>query len=692
MTRIPRTLVAALLLITGSAAAVAPRTFRLTTYKDFEEGDSEGVLLSSLGEVASGYTATRTDLAATQVFSSATARDGTVYLGTGDQAEVYAFDGKAVRKLCKLEGVLVSALVAADDGTVYAGTLPGGRLWTVRGGDKPTCSELARLDGADQVWALALPPGKPRLLAATGPSGKLFSVELPSGKNRVVWESGERHLLSMVPAEGGGLLIGTADEGILYHVGEDGSARALHDFAGDEVRAIVRAGDRIYVAVNESDRSKGAPAPPPGAKATGTKIVLPAAPASPPSPQPPGRDRKGKGAVFRLDPDGRVEQVHATSDGFFTALGVDPRGNVLCSAGSSGRVYLLRPDRTVMTVFSLAERQVLTLALGGPHPVLGTGDSGALYALDFTPAKHGRWVSKVLDAAFPARWGAVRFTASGPVTIETRSGNTARPDKAWSEWQALAEVAPGEAGGQHGKARSPGTRYLQLRASLGAEARLLDVAAWYAPQNQRARVSEVTVGEEPASGVARAGRVAGKPRSPVVKVRWKVENPDEDELVFRLAYRLESETNWKPLGGPDPLTAKEWDWNTESIPDGKYLVRVVASDERANPRDEALDFELVSSPWLIDNRRPEVSLKVAGLAVSGSARDSFTPIAEMAYAIDGGEFVPLGARDRLLDDLTEEFAFKLPEGLATGAHSVTVRAIDAADNVGLGQATFQVGK
>ena len=365
---------------------------------------------------------------------------------------------------------------------------------------------------------------------------------------------------------------------------------------------------------------------------------------------------------------------------------------MLCSAGSSGRVYLVKPDRTVMTVFRLAERQVLTLALGGPHPVLGTGDSGALYALDFTPAKHGRWVSKVLDAAFPARWGAVRFTASGPVTIETRSGNTARPDKAWSEWQALAEVAPGEAGGQHGKARSPGTRYLQLRASLGAEARLLDVAAWYAPQNQRARVSEVTVGEEPASGVARAGRVAGKPRSPVVKVRWKVENPDEDELVFRLAYRLESESNWKPLGGPDPLTAKEWDWNTESIPDGKYLVRVVASDERANPRDEALDFELVSPPWLIDNRRPEVSLKVAAASVSGSARDSFTPIAELAYAIDGGDFVPLGARDRLLDDLIEEFAFKVPEGLAAGAHSVTVRAIDAADNVGLGQASFQVGK
>ena len=59
--------------------------------------------------------------------------------------------------------------------------------------------------------------------------------------------------------------------------------------------------------------------------------------------------------------------------------------------------------------------------------------------------------------------------------------------------------------------------------------------------------------------------------------------------------------------------AKELDWNTEAIPDGNYLVRVVASDERSNPREDALDAELVSPPYLVDNRRPEV----VGLAVDG---------------------------------------------------------------------------
>src|SRR5260370_42172859 len=74
------------------------------------------------------------------------------------------------------------------------------------------------------------------------------------------------------------------------------------------------------------------------------------------------RDRQGGGAVCRVDPDGRVEQLHALADGYFTALYVDPDGNVWASSGSNGRVYLIRPDRTVITALDLPERQVLTLA------------------------------------------------------------------------------------------------------------------------------------------------------------------------------------------------------------------------------------------------------------------------------------------------------------------------------------------
>ncbi len=72
-----------------AALAVTTRTWHITSYKDFEEGEANGVLLSSLGEASSGFGATRLEVPEAVVYSSLTAPDGSIYLGTGDQGMVY---------------------------------------------------------------------------------------------------------------------------------------------------------------------------------------------------------------------------------------------------------------------------------------------------------------------------------------------------------------------------------------------------------------------------------------------------------------------------------------------------------------------------------------------------------------------------------------------------------------------------
>jgi hypothetical protein len=182
-----------------------------------------------------------------------------------------------------------------------------------------------------------------------------------------------------------------------------------------------------------------------------------------------------------------------------------------------------------------------------------------------------------------------------------------------------------------------------------------------------------------------------KPRSPVVKLRWRTENPDDDDLIYRLYFREESEGNWKPIGGPEPLTRTDYDWNTESIPDGNYVVKVVVSDERSNPREEALEHSLTSTPFLVDNRKPELSdVRINYPIASGRAHDSFSPISELAYSVDGGDWQPFAPKDGIFDDPNEEFSVKLPATLAAGAHSLAIRAVDAADNVGAVQLSFRV--
>jgi len=681
--------------------AVTTRAFRLTSYKDFDEGEAHGVVVSSLGEVASGMGSTRVDLPESVVYSSVVAPDGTVYLGTGDQGAVYVYRKGKVDKLVALEGVLVSSLALGPSGTLFAGVMPGGRVYAIdTTGREAKARELTRLD-AEHVWGLAYDDTRRTLYAATGPKGQLFAIDAKSpeqpyvgSRARVLVDTGEKHLLSLTRGDDGALYVGTADQALLFRVVPEGvgaKLSAIHDFEGEEVRAIARRGSTLYVAVNEFTRTSATSSSSSGPNGPkGTKIVVPTttSSSSSSSASSASRDRKGRGAVYRVDPDGRVEQLHAVADSYFTALHVEADGSVYAATGANGKVYLIRPDRTVLTAFDLAERQVLTMGFGPVGDrVLGTGDAGALYKVSGEPPKDAHYLSKVFDAQFVARFGGVRYHGAGALAVQTRSGNTAKPDKTWSAW---TPVAAGGAAGV-GRVASPEARYVQVKVGFGKGTTLRDLTLYYQPQNQRPRVTEISVGDDPSSKKQVTLAARSKPRSPIVKVKWKVENPDDDELVYRLYYREEDEQNWKLLGGPEPLTSTSFDWNTEPFPDGNYVLRVVASDERANPKEQTLDHALVSSPYLIDNKKPELQdVQVAYPEVRGRARDSFSPVTELAYSVDGGDWMPFAPKDGVFDDPSEDFAFKLPSGLAAGAHSVAIRAVDAADNVGATQVTFRV--
>ena len=119
--------------------------------------------------------------------------------------------------------------------------------------------------------------------------------------------------MSLLAADDKHLFAGTSEEAILYKVGLDGRAEALADFDAEEVRALARFGGSLYAAVNDFERSSGGAAlGGPGAAAApkGTKITAApsGSPASAGSLPRPGQ-RKAKAALYRLDADGRMEQM-----------------------------------------------------------------------------------------------------------------------------------------------------------------------------------------------------------------------------------------------------------------------------------------------------------------------------------------------------------------------------------------------
>ena len=69
-----------------------------------------------------------------------------------------------------------------------------------------------------------------------------------------------------------------------------------------------------------------------------------------------------------------------------------------------------------------------------------------------------------------------------------------------------------------------------------------------------------------------------------------------------MLYRREGETAWKPLkrGLWDPIFV----WDTTSVPDGTYVVKVSATDAPSNSPGTALVGEMESMTFDIDNTPP----------------------------------------------------------------------------------------
>ena len=224
--------------------------------------------------------------------------------------------------------------------------------------------------------------------------------------------------------------------------------------------------------------------------------------------------------------------------------------------------------------------------------LVGTGDVGGVYraaparrAAGDVPVEGAR--RRVPVALGPAALARHARAASRRAPA-TRPSPT-RPGPASRALEQPRATAEGGAARWRARPRATSSTASTLRR---AEGRARDVTLAYLPQNQRARVTELdarpTAPPRPRGGWARAAAAtarAGSARALAgLKLRWKVENPDGDELIYRLSFREENEAVWRPLGGPDPLTKPEYDWNTEGMPDGNYVVRVIASDERVAAR------------------------------------------------------------------------------------------------------------
>jgi hypothetical protein len=705
--------------------AGAARFWEVATLSDFLKGDATSLSIDLHGRLLLGPALTQVaDPESPVLWSGVLAPDGSVYLGSGN-------DGRVLRVVKGVSSVYFDAteleahaLALAPNGGLYVGTSPDGRVYKIDTTGKAT----PFFDPEDKyIWALSsLPDGT--LFVGTGDKGVVYKVT-PDGKGDVFFRTKATHVRSLLALASGDVMVGTESPGRVFRVDKDGTGFLLLDSSLQEVSAL-RPGPNgvVYAAALTGKTSEERPSlTPPVPETTRGQAPIPTVTAEITSmavvdiPQGPsgggrdsGRPAAGKGAVYRILPDGVWDQVWTSVDDTPYDVNVDRDGSLLVATGGKGKIYRVSGDPSETSLVGRAPVQQITALLPEPSGglLVATANPGKLFRLSAVTSTSGSYESDVRDAESVATWGTISWKGSVPsgadVRLFTRSGNTAAPDETWSPWSSPYRRAEGE------QITSPKARYIQWKAELKADGpspMVTSVTVAYQQRNQRPEITSITIqppgvifqkpfstGEAEIAGydgpalTQRSGAGSLGP-TPVLGRRgyqkglqtflWKATDPNDDELTYDVLYRREGETTWKVLkrNMSDALLV----WDTTSVPNGTYVIKVVASDASANPPGSALVAERESDTFDIDNSPPTITIvgvsNVGGrTAVRFTVKDADSPVSRVEYSLDAERWRPIYPMDGIADSRTEEYELILDHEL-TADKQVILRAFDAMNNV-----------
>ena len=717
------------LLLSVSSVLGGPGFWQAATQSDFLKGDVDQLSIDEHGRLTLGPSVTKVhDAGAPFVWAALPMPDGSTLLGTGNDGKVIKVDrsgtGSVFYDSSEME---VHALAPAPNGGVFVATSPDGRIYRVDARGQATTF----FDPEDKyIWALAV-DRLGNLYAATGDKGVVYKIT-PDGKGAKFFSTKAMHAVSLA-FDKEQLLVGTGSPGRVFRVDASGKGFLLLDTTYTEVHAIrIDPKGVIYAAAQTGKTNSG------GGDATPDVITTPPAPSIPNvsteitsisvidvpvasasgSQSGSGGSRGGPtGAIYRIQPDGLWDELWTSRDDAPYDVVVDGDG-ILVATGGKGKLFRLsgEPIRSVL-VTRVPAQQATMFVRNGSATMIATANPGYLMSLSPTRSARGTYESEVKDARLVSTWGVLAWRATVPtgakVELYTRAGNTKTPDEAWSEWTGPYASPDGS------PIASPKARYLQWRVVLSAQGEspiVTSVTSAYLQRNVRPQVSSITVhppgvvfqkpfssGETEIAGLEddtpekkASASSAASAAGPALGRRtyqkglqtfvWKADDDNGDELTYDVFYRREGETAWRPLktGLRDTLFV----WDTSSVPNGTYVVRVLASDAKSNPAETALAGDLESNSFEIDNIAPTVTMGAvrrdgARFVVTAEVRDADSPLSRVEYSLDAQRWQAAFPRDGILDGRQEQFDIRLDADAA--GRTLVIRATDALGNIGGGQ-------
>lgn len=743
------------------------RRWLQTTYEEFLKGTAHGVAVRSDGrlELAPKFTLLN-DADASYLWSLRLDAKGALYAAGGSPAKVFRFESTGKPSTVFESTDLVAQSITFDaKGTLYVATSPDGKVYRVSSSGEKTVffdpktkyiwdiafgsdGNLYVATGDKGQIFVVTPDGKgdlfytsdeahirvlafdknSNLLAGTEPNGRILRVSKPDAKS---------------PRKAKDPQAGPADGFVVYET------------AKREVTSLVVAADgAIYVsAIGEKQRGLTTAATTVITSSTGTATVTAPAvagtiinqvqPQSPFVAFPPALTS----SIYRIAPDGAPEEVWTSREDIVYSLGLASDGRVLAGTGNNGTLLAVDGHGVFAQLAKAGSAQITGIARGGNGKVfVCTANPGKVFSLGPEYEPEGTFESRSFDAQLFSQWGRLEWwgppasSDTKPVSKSSeprleffvRSGNTEEPGKEWSRWF-----------GPYAKSGSvieaPSARFFQWKAVIH-DGRPGDGIDWvslaYLPRNVapvidaivlqdpgvRAQSTSIIASGQAPSATLKLPPTPGAPNvfvaqaSPPVKfdqppqgfrekgyqsVLWSAHDENDDDLRYSVYYRGENEKDWKLL--KDKLDQKFYSWDTTSLADGAYYLKIEASDAPSNPPSSALEASRESERFEIDNTPPTIDgLKADpaslqskpgahadALHVEFTAKDNSSSIERAQYSVDGGEWLIASPIGNVSDAPEEHYEFTVSNP-GPGEHTVAVRAYDRFENVGSAKTTINI--
>lgn len=745
-------------LVSTTVYGVSPQSWQHSSQADFAKGKFENAAVNSRGEVALSR---KVDIIfeadkAPDVVSAVVVKGETIYAAAGNKAVIFRISEGKANVFAELDGSMITAMIEQGEDLLVGVTGKEGCLYRV--GPDGKSKKVWSDDSVKYIWAIVPGPAG-RLYLGTGPKATVYQVGA-DGVGQVLYSAEKlaKNILCLTEGEDGILYAGTDEKGLVIRVdSRRKTSRIVLDADEKEVSALIVTEDgNVYVATSDvakatpngkekpsteskngravSTKPSGSPqsakAPKKESKAkeaepkktVGPKLndkekerlrrkalikramanakanagTRPATQPSPAMPRPtngPSRKPGGKGnAVYCIRPDGLVEEIFRKPVMIF-AMQLH-KGRLILGTGNGGKVYSITLDGDeVAELVDTDAKQVTAVEVMGDTLLFATANRGSVGKVSKDYAAKGTYLSEVMDARQIVQWGTMQIVAElsgAKVTIATRSGNVAEPDDAtWSPWSKEQLVNDGFL-----SIMSPAGRFLQYRLT-------------FAPvKQQSATVSQVSMlyqmGNLPAvvSGIKFV--TSSRPDRPmpvgpqVVRMfTISASDPNKDKLEFTLEYRPVGENHWIKIA--EDLAKPQYAWDTRTVGDGAYEVRVTASDSPSNPPAQALKAMRISDRIVVDNTPPliqQLTASVQGDTISlrGKLVDARSRIKEMEYSVNSQEkWTAVLPNDGICDSQEERFSTQINDR-KPGTYRIALRVTDAYGNVGYGYVTVTVAE